>query len=61
VFDFIPGCHIELAYSLEDALDDVWSGTGLKNALQVVIAPMTKHLVLYPMSDIMRRNVWENK
>jgi hypothetical protein len=46
VSNFVPGRRIELTQSLEDAPDDVGSWTGLENALQVVIAPVNKHLVL---------------
>jgi hypothetical protein len=48
VLDFVPGRRIELTNSLEDALDDVGSGTGLKSTLMVVIVPVNKPLVLYP-------------
>jgi hypothetical protein len=47
VFDFVPGRCIELRHSLEDALRDVGSRTGLENALHVVAAPVRKRLVLY--------------
>jgi hypothetical protein len=46
VLNVVPGSPIELAHSLEDALDDVRSWTGLENALHVVIAPVNKHVVL---------------
>src|SRR6266576_342016 len=48
ILDFVPRRCIELAHSLEDALDDVGSRSGLENALQVVVAPVNKHRVLYP-------------
>ena len=47
VLDLVPGCRIELANSLEDALDDFRSGNGLKNTLVVEIAPVDEQLVLY--------------
>jgi hypothetical protein len=47
VLDFVLGRRIELANSLEDALDDVGSGTGLKSTLMVVVTPVNKPLVLY--------------
>jgi hypothetical protein len=48
VLDFVPGCRIKLANSLEDTLDNVGSGIGLKSTIMVVIAPVNKPLVLYP-------------
>ena len=48
MLNVVPGRRIELAHSLEDVLDDVGSWTGLENALQVVIAPVIKDLVLEP-------------
>jgi hypothetical protein len=46
VLNLVSGRRIELADSLEDALDDVGSWTGLKNALQVVVAPVLKYKIL---------------
>ncbi len=47
MFDFVPGHRIELAHSLEDVLGDVRLGTRLESALQVMIASVVEHLVLY--------------
>jgi len=59
MLDLVPGRRIQLAHFLEDALDDVCSGTGLVNILQVIIAPVTKRLVLYPCG--IRGTMFEKK
>ena len=48
VLYFVTGCSIDLANSLEDALGDVGSGSGLKGTLMVVISPVNEPVVLYP-------------
>ena len=47
MLDFIPGRRIELRQSLENALRSFESGTGLVNALLVIIVPVSKHIILY--------------
>ena len=54
MLDFIPRCRIELKHTLENALDDVESWTGLENVLQAVIAPLHKPLRSITMQDIFR-------
>ena len=54
VLNFVPRRRIKLRHSLEDALRDFGSRTRLENTLQVVIAPMHKHLVLYHIPENIR-------
>ena len=60
MLDFIPGRRIELRQSLENALRSFESGTGLVNALLVIIVPVSKHIILYHIPDTLSEdNVWK--